>query len=144
LETKDCISFKVRKLDRLLARQYDYVLAEAQLTSPQFSLLRHIYRFGPITIKDLALKMGFEHSSLSRNLRIAEKNGWVKIQKGVDARSRVITTTRSGNQTHQKAKILWERHQTKVIEILGREAAMELSKMVDRAIEKVETYLITE
>ena len=143
METKDCTSFKVRKLDRLLARQYDTALAAANLKSTQFAMLRHIYRFGPISISDLAIKLGMDQSTLSRNIKLALEEGWVKITSGEDARTRIITNTAAGNKKHQAAKLLWESQQRNVIKVLGKNRTTELNKMIDEAIALIEFSRIT-
>lgn len=85
--------------------------------------------------------MGIEQSSMSRNLKATEQNGWVKIKTGEDARSRIVTTTPKGNQVHQRAKILWERQQRYVIDVLGEKDATALNKMLDKAIAKIDSDL---
>ena len=138
METKDCTSFKARKLDRLLARLYDTTLAEANLKATQFTMLVHISRYAPISVNDLAEKLGLEQSSLSRNLKFAQEQGWVKITPGKDARMRMVSNTPAGNKKHQTAKRLWERQQKSVIDLLGAKRTTALNNLIDEAIALIE------
>jgi len=135
MNTKDCISFKVRRLDRLLARQYDFALASASLKSTQFALLCNIARYGPIGLGELAKKIVIEPSTLTRNLQILIDAGWVKQIADKDARSRLVSITSKGVKKQQEARLLWETQQQHVIDLLGNARALAMSALLDEVME---------
>jgi DNA-binding MarR family transcriptional regulator len=110
MHPKDCLSFKFRKTERVLARQYTQVMAEASLQSTQFTLLTHIKNYGPISIKDLALNVGTDSSTMSRNLKILINEGWVKFMTNQDdARTHLVQISLKGSKKYEEARLLWEK-----------------------------------
>lgn len=136
MHPKDCLSFKFRKIDRLLARQYTQVMAEASLQSTQFTLLTHIKNYGPISIKDLALKVGTDSSTMSRNLKILINERWVKFMTNQDdARTHLVQVSRKGSKKHEEARLLWEKQQTQMIKLLGKKRVGTLNLLLDQTLE---------
>lgn len=137
----ECPCAKTKKLDRLLSRGYDQTLKELGLTVAQFSMLRVLERVGPISISKLAEIFCMDRTTLSRNLKLPQKNGWIAISRGFDARSRMISNTPKGRELHESAKILWEIEQKKVYLILGEEKFNILNVTIDESIMLLEASL---
>ena len=135
MSPKDCTSFKIRKMDRLLARQYDLAMAESSLKSTQFSLLTNIKNYGPLGLSELANKMTMDPSTLTRNLRLVKEQGWVKQVSGADARNRLVSITPKGAKKQEEAKMLWEPQQQRIMDTLGAKQTAALNAMLDKAIE---------
>ena len=75
MSPKDCTCAKIRKVDRLLARQYDLAMAPSGLKTTQLALLTNIKNYGPLGLSELANKMVMDPSTLTRNLRLVTEQG---------------------------------------------------------------------
>ena len=135
MSPKGCTSFKIRKMDRLLARQYDLAMAESSLKSTQFALLTNIKTHGPLGLSELASKLVMDPSTLTRNLRLVMEQGWVKQVSGADARNRLVSITSKGAKKQEEAKMLWEQQQQGIMDTLGAKETAKLNAMLDKAIE---------
>jgi hypothetical protein len=88
-ECRDCLCLASRRAAREITRSFDRLLRPHGLRVTQFSILVMLMR-GPLTIGELAEKLGVERTTLSRNLALIESSSWVKIRQGDDARSRIV------------------------------------------------------
>lgn len=127
----NCASFKPRQFSRQVARFYDAELAKSGLKTSQFSLLTHITNRGPIASGALAMRMGMDASTLSRNLKPLIDNGWVEIHRGEDARSRFIAATSQGRDKQAEALVCWARAQKMFVEVVGAEKVDQLLTMIE-------------
>lgn len=118
---KTCVCFNLRKASRLLSQIYDQALKPAGLKVTQFSLLMAVAGRGEATIGELALPLGMDRTTLSRNARILEKRGLVIIEEGEDRRQQKIMLTDNGVSALRKALPLWERVQDGLSGELGEE-----------------------
>ncbi len=116
----DCASFNLRKASRLMAQVYDRQLQPSGLTNTQFTLLAVTSSRGPISITALAGLLGMDRTTLTRNLRLVERQGLLQVTAGRDARTRDVRLTGKGTKALKKATPLWQGVQTRVVETLGR------------------------
>jgi DNA-binding MarR family transcriptional regulator len=75
---------------------------------------------GPLTIGELADKLGIERTTLSRNLALIESATWITIRPGDDARSRLVSVTRKGRAVVSASLGAWRRAQAAVAAAIGR------------------------
>ena len=132
----DCASFNLRKASRLMAQAYDRYLQPSGLTNTQFTLLALTSRRGPISITELAGALAMERTTLTRNLRLVERQGLLEVTAGRDARTRDVRLTAKGSKTLKKAIPLWQEAQIRVVEALGRAHWRDLVKQL-RTISQV-------
>jgi len=134
-----CACFNVRKTARVITQLYDEVLRPTGLRVTQFSLLMATKGLGPVAVTRLA-KMGvMDRTTLTRNLRPLEKQGFIRIAAGEDRRERQVTLTPRGQQALAKAFPLWEKAQARVAEGFGPERLQRLyTELADlRAISRL-------
>jgi DNA-binding MarR family transcriptional regulator len=74
---------------------------------------------GSATMSRLAEFMVMDRTTLTRNLRPLEKQGWVRISQGKDRREREITVTEEGEELLTYAYPLWQKAQAKIAARLG-------------------------
>lgn len=90
--------------------------------------------FGKVTIKKLADWAIMDRTTVTRNLKLLEKKGSIRIEPGKDHRERVVTLTHEGITALVAAIPFWEKAQHHVGEIFGKDrtsrVVRELSKMV--------------
>ena len=121
-----CSCFYLRRAARLVTRQYAEAMKPAGLKSGQFSVLAILYHQGPLTITELADRMGLERTSLSRSLRPMEKNDLVSISAEQSQRRRFIELTKNGHAVFENALPYWERAQQEFRQQLGSKEMLTL------------------
>jgi DNA-binding MarR family transcriptional regulator len=130
-----CLCLASRKASRAITRAFDRRLRAHGIRSTQFSILVNLMERGPMTIGDLAEALGIERTTLTRNLRVVEDQGWVKISVGdVDGRSRVVAATRKGRSAVAVALPSWREAQDAAAATLGRSGFAALQALAQTAI----------
>ena len=129
-----CTNFKLRQLMRRVAHHYDSEMAQCGLKTTQYSLLSHVLKLGPIRPGDLAVAMTMDASTLTRNLRPLVDAGWVTLEPGADARSRLVHITDAGRDKRVEAQRRWKAAQLALNDALGVERVLALHTLVDDAL----------
>jgi DNA-binding MarR family transcriptional regulator len=74
---------------------------------------------GPVTLTKLAEMTVTERTTLTRNLSILDKKGFIFIEPGRDRRERQVTITEQGQVALMAAIPLWEAAQAHIEQGLG-------------------------
>jgi DNA-binding MarR family transcriptional regulator len=135
VKPQGCTNLKLRQLMRRVSQLYDAELAAAGLRTTQYSLLSHIVKLGPLRPVDLARTMRMDASTLTRNLRPLVDAGWVQVEAGPDARSRLVRATAAGREKRQEAQRRWRVAQEALNERLGAKRVVALHALVDECQE---------
>lgn len=115
------------------------MLSASGLTASQFSTLRLLERVDPIVITEFAKLMAMDRSSLSRNLKIMDKAGWLTLTPYPhDIRNRLINITAKGTRLHRKAKKDWEIEQRFLLNAVGQKKLLELNAMITEVAALIE------
>ena len=130
-----CTNFKLRQLMRRVAAHYDAEMAKCGLKTTQYSLLTHVLKLGPIRPGDLAAAMKMDASTLTRNLRPLVDAGWVALEVGADARSRLVHITAAGRDKRAEAQRHWKAAQLALNEALGVQRVVALHALVDETLD---------
>jgi DNA-binding MarR family transcriptional regulator len=120
LECGNCLCLASRRAARALTRAFDRQLRPHGIRATQFSILTMLLLRGPLTIGELADFLGVERTTLTRNLTLVEREGWVEIHPGTDARSRVVAATRKGRAVVTTALAAWRKAQQAATAAIGR------------------------
>ncbi len=129
-----CTNFKLRQLMRRVGQHYDAEMADCGLKTTQYSLLSHVLKLGPIRPGDLAAAMKMDASTLTRNLRPLIDAGWVTLEAGVDARSRLVCITDTGRDKRADALRCWKLAQLSLNARLGLERVQALHALIDDSL----------
>jgi DNA-binding MarR family transcriptional regulator len=121
LRAQMCACGNLRRASRAITQRYDAILAPSGLTTPQFGLLAHLARLGPITLGNLAQRMGMDRTTLTRDLTPLVREGYVVIEAGEDRRTRVARLTPAGEAALNRARPLWQEAQRQIITAFGQE-----------------------
>lgn len=135
---KGCTNLKLRQLMRRVARHYDAEVGKSGLKGTQYSLLSHVVLLWPIQPGELARRLGVDASTLSRNLRPLMEAGWVVLQPGTDARSRLIEATASGRDKRAEAQRRWKTAQLALNEQLGAARVAALHALIDDCMARLD------
>ena len=128
---EECLAVRVRLLSRRLSRIYDGALRPLGLTVAQLNVLSVIEVIDCAPAGRVADLLAMEISTLSRNARIMESEGWITIQRAERGNGRVLRLTSAGRQKLRKARPAWDRAQTEARELLGDEGTQELKRLGD-------------
>src|SRR6478752_416283 len=97
-----CTCGELRKAARAITLLYDNAFRSTGLLSTQFNVLQAIYNSDSIRISDLANKLGMDRTTLTRNLSVLERQGFIEISQGKDHRTRFVTVTQKGRNAVSK------------------------------------------
>jgi DNA-binding MarR family transcriptional regulator len=137
-----CTCGELRKAARAITLLYDNAFKSTGLLSTQFNVLQAIYNIDSIRISDLANKLGMDRTTLTRNLSVLERQGFIKISQGKDQRTRIVTTTQKGRSAVSKTILLWNEVQRKVKQEMGENSWRELMQNLGQLV-KVTEQLVT-
>src|SRR5688500_13374412 len=135
VKPQGCTNIKLRQLMRRVAQLYDAEVGKTGLRGTQYSLLSYVAKLGPIRPVDLAREMKIDVSTLSRNLRPLIDAGWLTLDPGPDARSRLVNVTDAGREKRQEAQRRWRVAQEALNERLGAARVVALHALLDECQE---------
>jgi DNA-binding MarR family transcriptional regulator len=135
VKPQGCTNLKLRQLMRRVARLYDAEVGKTGLRGTQYSLLSYVVKLGPIRPVDLAGRMKVTASTLTRNLRPLVDAGWLTLESGPDARSRLVAVTAAGRDKRQEAQRHWRVAQESVNQKLGVRRVVALHALLDECLD---------
>ena len=130
---KSCIAVRLRLLNRVVTNLYDDALRPLGLKVSQLNILIVTARLGlarPAQVCDI---LQLDASTLSRNVKPLQANGWLEVVPDEDARAQPFRLTPQGNRLIEKAVPAWEEAQRRATELLGSEGIA----LLDKAARKV-------
>ncbi|MCW3062339.1 MAG: MarR family winged helix-turn-helix transcriptional regulator [Capsulimonas sp.] len=114
-----CTCLNLRKASRAISHVYDEILQPTGLRGTQVSLLMTVAREETSTMTQLADLLVTDLTTLSRNLKVLERDGLVVAEPGRDRRVREIKLTAQGRAALEQALPLWRQAQAYIKEHLG-------------------------
>ena len=129
----DCIGARVRMLNRLVSRIYDDELREHGIRFSQLNILTIVALKGPIQPSEVGQILAIEKSTLSRNVRLMEENGWITASEADSGNAQRLKLTRQGKNLYHRASAAWTVAQQKIKDLLGAEAANAIRDAVNQA-----------
>ncbi len=145
MSTDSCTCSELRRAARAVTLLYDNAFRSSGLLSTQLGVLHVIYKSDCVGISHLAKELGMDRTTLTRNLSVLERQGFIKISSGKDNRTRIVTITNKGRPTIAKAIPLCTDVQNKVKaqmgETLWNELMVNLSQFVKVADQLNESKL---
>ena len=138
-----CFCFHLRRAARLVTQSYNEALRPLDLQATQFTLLMAIRALGPVPMQELAEPVGMDRTTLTRNLRVLRKRGWVVVEPGGDRRVREVSLSDDGHNLLHRAYPLWQDAQASLGERLGLGHSEPLLDELNRATRAVRELLET-
>ncbi len=127
-----CLIRRVRTLNRALTNVYDEELRPFGLKVSQLNLLIVIGKRGPVRRIDIGETIGLDPSTLTRNLKVMQRNGWVEeVLEGTDGRTNPVRLTAKGRKLIERIAPAWRKAQAKTSKLLGKDASTILIKTSD-------------
>ena len=113
-----CFCNALRQASRAVSRLYDEELRGVGLRTTQYSLLRQLSRSGEVRQRDLGGLASLDETTLTRNLRLLMKRGWVAVRPGQDRREKRFEITAAGVAKLEEARPALERAQARMQALL--------------------------
>lgn len=106
-----CACATARQVARVLTQLYDGRLRETGVEAPQFALMMTLETQGPCSQVDLGRRYALDKTTVSRNLKLLERKGWISSSVASDRRKRQFTLTTAGRKRLAIAKPHWRKAQ---------------------------------
>ena len=123
LELTNCLCASMRQSSRNMSQIYNKHLKASgeKINANQVSILVTISQVDDGSINKISNLLNMERTTLTRNLNVLKKAGWVKSNNGLDGRFTYINLTAKGNKVLSKIFPHWRKAQEQVKKILGDE-----------------------
>ncbi len=109
----DCACANLRRAARLVTQLYSHEIGP-DVEPTQFSLLTALDRHPGAGQALLGRALGLDKTTMSRNLRLMQRNGWIELASTDDGRERCYRLTPRGEKIFSSAKPGWMRAQAKL------------------------------
>lgn len=130
-----CACTMLRQAARVATQHFDKALAANGVRISQLSMLSTLRYVGPKTINELAEIMVLDRTTLGRNLRPLQRDGFIAIEAGKDdRRTKKLALTKKGEAAVLKAMDRWGEAQTSFENALGLGNAIALSKLLRQVV----------
>jgi DNA-binding MarR family transcriptional regulator len=128
-----CLGMRVGRLHRIVARVYEQAMQTVGLSLPQMEILTMLISAkGPVRPADLATRLMLERSTVSRNLALMQKRGWVTaVETSPTGRAMSVTVADAGVAAFTSASTAWHSAQATAVAMLGPTAASILDQWLD-------------
>jgi DNA-binding MarR family transcriptional regulator len=93
---------------------------------------------GPIAVSKLAEAMATDHTTLTRNLELLDKNGLVRVEDGDDRRTRIVSITVDGRKKLARAFPYWKETQDEIKKMMGPDDWSAMISRVSRMVNQVQ------
>jgi DNA-binding MarR family transcriptional regulator len=130
---RTCIAVRLRLLNRVVTNLYDDALRPLCIKASQLNILIVTARLGiaqPARVCDI---LQLDASTLSRNVKPLQAQGWLEVVADEDARAQPLRLTPKGERLIQKALPAWEAAQRQATELWGKAGVALLDRVAQKA-----------
>jgi DNA-binding MarR family transcriptional regulator len=99
---------------RTVSRLYNEELRSVGLEATQYGMLTMLKHLGRMALGDLGERLAVDKTTISRNVKVLERSGWVVVERGEDGRERIASLTDSGARKLASARPAWDRAQERM------------------------------
>lgn len=114
-----CACANLRRAARLVTQLYDQKLRRAGLRATQFTLLQALANAPNISQGILGRVLGLDSTTLTRDLALLRRKGWIQSKQGKDRRTVQLTLITEGRREYQRARPYWLSAQNRLRKTLG-------------------------
>jgi DNA-binding MarR family transcriptional regulator len=123
----ECLAVRLRRLNRVVTSLYDEALRPFGLRISQLNILVVAAVQERARPADLCRQLDLDASTLSRNLHILQRRGWIEyLEDPGDARAQPFRVTVAGRELIERAHPAWSFAQQQAEQALGPEATAAL------------------
>ena|SRR5690349_3446774 len=117
-----CLSANLRKTERLITRHYDSYLEAAGVTAVQLPMLAMIASAPEPTFRLLTEQLELDRSTLSRNLALLQRLGYIEIGAPLGPKPGPLKLTRKGRNVLRTAHEQWKLAHHELMQMLDPDA----------------------
>jgi DNA-binding MarR family transcriptional regulator len=116
---QDCLAVRIRLIGRTVTSLYDGALEPHGVTIAQVNLLAALGKVGPCPPARLGEVLQLERSTVSRNLRLLLKQGWIEAAASDAKGMREVVLTDAGRAKIESVVPDWRQAQERAAQLLG-------------------------
>ena len=116
---QNCVCFNLRRVARVVTQFFDAEMRRHGIRSTQGTLLSALHSTGTSTMAELSEILGMERTTLLRNLRPLQRDGFVTIEGGGHGGRVELSLTAKGRKQFEKVTPAWESAQRTAVQVLG-------------------------
>src|SRR5437763_983032 len=109
----ECLAVRVRTLNRTVSAIYDEALRPHGIRVGQLNLLVAVAKMGTARPGDLCRFLRMEKSTLSRDVELMRRNGWLLVDSSGDGRARPLKISAEGEALIEAVVPAWRQAQEK-------------------------------
>lgn len=128
----DCIAVRVRLIHRVISAIYDDALRPHGLRISQGNILVVVAQQGQIRPADLCRWLRIEKSTLSRDIEVMKRHGWIESDPPDGGRNQILCVTTAGLAMLAAITPAWEQAQAEARQCLGADGVDHLHAIADR------------
>ena len=128
----ECVSVRLRMLNRVITNIYDDALRSLDLKVSQMNILVAAAKTGTARPPEVCEYLHLDVSTLSRNVERMKARGWLEVVPDEDGRSQPFRLTQKGWKLLEKAGPAWSEAQRQVKSVLGDRFVDQLDHVMKR------------
>jgi DNA-binding MarR family transcriptional regulator len=127
-----CASLNFRRTARAVTRLFDLAFQRAGIRSTQFTILVAVAKIQPCAIGALAEVLVIDSTTLTRSLRLLQREGWLTVSTRSTKRQRFVSLTPLGEQILARALPAWREAQKRFVETVGQDYWLNLRSELEK------------
>jgi len=131
-----CICINARGLAQRLTQLYDQRMAQSGLKVTQYSVLKRIIDQPDSTVSEIAHACGLDRTTLTRNLSVLERDGWIEWVHSTDKREKRVRLLPERQSDFQIARAAWEALQHELAALVDTSALKAAEQQITRKLEE--------
>jgi DNA-binding MarR family transcriptional regulator len=116
-----CASLNFRRTARAVTRMYDSAMQASGVRSTQFAILVGIAKTQPVSMGKLADVLGLDRTTMTRSLRLLQKEKMITISRRAAMRQRFLELTPAGEKALARSLPLWRKVHEQFVSTVGAE-----------------------
>ena len=117
----NCVGFNLRRVARVVTNFFDAEMRRHGIRSTQGSILAALPETGSTTMAELSEFLGMERTTLLRNLRPLQRDGFVAVEGGGHGGRVELSLTAKGRKQIERFAPAWESAQRTAVQVLGEQ-----------------------
>jgi DNA-binding MarR family transcriptional regulator len=134
-----CPNLNFRRTARAVTRLFDLSFQSAGIRSTQFTILVAVAKTQPCSISALSRVLLIDSTTLTRTLRLLQKEGWLTVSARSTKRRRFVSLTQLGVEVLVRALPAWREAQKRFVGTVGQDYWInfrsELEKLAHLAVD---------
>ena len=129
---RECIAVRVRLINRVVTSVYDEALRPFGLRASQANLLAAVALMDEARPAEVSRALRIEKSTLSRDVELLKRNGWVESDPPAGGRNQTIRLTPAGRGLLGRIRPPWEGAQAEARRLIGADGEAALRLLASR------------